>query len=387
MANGAVENDFVFTDDLYVVDYLTTLLSSSPQFASEFSPVYFKTRPDPSSKPTLVGKSVIDNTGRFKAEIAIREAENLRSENESLKFKTELAKIDSEVLRGENNKLKNEISRINSELADTKKELTSEIVEVRKQFESVSTENRELKDQIDPLRTQVQLLSEMLAEKVPEKEAVQMSETQALSDREPVPALKPQVNHEERRVVANAVNASAFSERATESADGQQLMVVQGGMTDHKKDARKNVFSQSHQLQNSSVSSQQSVSKIIKLRGVRTEAPVTAKMPEKNPQKPLNNIVVMDEQVAEKPVDDKKPAYIQSRPAADPQMECLSEVPAAGEPVEKDVRKPLDIDEIKLESAPVSKTVKRINARNYELLQQEADEEPVKPGQNLAFTT
>lgn len=387
MANGAVENDFVFTDDLYVVDYLTTLLSSSPQFASEFSPVYFKTRPDPSSKPTLVGKSVIDNTGRFKAEIAIREAENLRSENENLKFKTELAKIDSEVLRGENNKLKNEISRINSELADTKEQLTSELVEVRNQFESVSTVNRELKEQIDPLRTQVQLLSKMLAEKVPEKETVQMSETQALSDRETASALRPQVSHEERRVVANAVNASAFSDRATEPATGQQLMVVQGGMGDRKKDVRKNVFSQNHQIQNSTLSSQQSVSKVIKLRGVRTETPVTAQVPEKYPQKPLNNIVVMDEQVVQKPLDDKKPIYIQSRPAADPHMECLSEAPVGDEPVKNEVRKPLDIDEVKLESAPVSKTVKRINARNYELLQQEADEEPVKPGQNLAFTT
>lgn len=407
MAKGSVETDLVFTGDLLMVDYLSTLLASSPQLSAEFSPTYFNSRSDVTGRPTLVGSPAVDNTSRFKTEIAVMEAESLRSENENLKFKTELAKIDSEVLRDENDKLKYEVDRLKSELSSTKKRMSLKLVETQKRLNSelsearsrisqFSVENDELKAQLEPLRSQVSILTEILAEKMHEasqpvavEEAVvaQGIEVEIEGAREAAVALQlvsdtekslpgqpetPQISLAERQVFATTFNSAA-----EEGRPKQHLQIVSSGVAAQKREIRKTVFAQERTVVNSSAAHGGTVSKIVKIIDKSPDLQPVNKL---DYQQPRNQDVRPEAPVVPKPVLAQPPLPVE--PELQDQQQGMQE-----DAVINDARKALDTDEIKLDAVPVSKTVKRINAKNYELLQQEADGKQPAPGQNVAFVT
>lgn len=138
-SEGIINPDVVFTGDALVVDYLTTLLTSTPATSLDSSEIHMLHLAIEAGWKLVGGANATNDTAlNIGNGLSKLEAEALESENKHLKFKEELAHIDTQVLRSENSSLKVEIAGLKTELR-----------EIQDTLETLLNEKNELQSRLD----------------------------------------------------------------------------------------------------------------------------------------------------------------------------------------------------------------------------------------------
>ena len=399
MAKSAAASEAIFIDDLPLVDYLNALLSSAPPLNCDVFPKFFTPPPNHPYK-TAVNHSIVvaDKDEKKHVDELYRELELLKKENQQLRFESELSKIDVEVLRSENEKL----TTVNSQYK-------SELIKNQAAVESLVAEKKSLKARIVPLETQIKELIEArnaasqsadipqavhssrhndaaLAVEVIDKNNDQQPE-QKITLPEPDAAMHPSVTAPKKSVETAVLAQVSNQERnlfLSESANSakpsalpaeREIRLVSASSPD--KQEMKAPHSSLHDvLAKVSVKSSKSSAKIIK----PSKAAITDEI-----MPPAQTVTHKQIEIIAQADTPSTPPIKQTTapPVQQPEEQVLSAAQQEQDLAEP--AKPLNPDDIELESVPTPKLVVRKNAQNYAQMQQEADQEKNSSDSRLSF--
>lgn len=391
--------DEVFNGDALVVDYLTTLLASTPAKSlesSEINMIHLAIE----AGWKLVGENsgASHNAPNFESELSKLEAETLKTENKNLKFKTELAHIDAQVLRGENRNLR-------TELADLKAELLA----MRDAVDTLRTENHDLKSLLEAQQNQPAIADVEPQEDVPPPAPVLTSEPEV--EAEPADETEPEIEAEfadpgeelnEAAAVQNDepetlppaphyVAAAEPVEETPPAPDREAVIQPPSAVAEDRafisrthlaphvveqKPVNRDVvvISRTRPETLSTFRSAKPASKIIKqsdaiqpLRTPESEQAVKITPPPAPPVQPVFTV----------PEADIKPPVVE--PPPEPEQEQAVEEMEANAATPDELLHQDSTGDIDVPAAPAPKVVVRRNVMNYEELQKEADSSHTPP--------
>jgi hypothetical protein len=396
-AEAETNPDEVFHGDALVVDYLTTLLTSTPAKSlesSEINMIHLAIE----AGWKLVGESsgAGHSAPNFESELSKLEAETLKNENKNLKFKTELAHIDAQVLRGENKNLRTELS-----------DLKAQLLAMQGAVDTLRTENNDLKSMLEAQQNQPTevheepqeatapvLASEPEAEPEPADETgpeaeftepgEELHEAAAVLDDEPepVPPVPHNVAADEPVQDAPAPAPEAVIQPSPPVAEDRAFIARThfGHSVIEQKPVNREVvvISRTRPEALTPFHSAKPASKIIKqsdiiqpLRSPESEQAVIITItPPPPPPPPVQQVVNAPEADIQPPAVEPPPVPEQEQPVEE--MEANAATP--DELLHQDSTGDIDVP-----AAPAPKVVVRRNVMNYEDLQKEADSSHTPP--------
>ena len=382
-SEGVVNPDVVFNNDALVVDYLKSLLASTPSTTLDSSEAHVvQLALEAGWKRAAASDTVFDTAIYFETERSKVETELLRTENKDLKFKSELAKIDVQVLRSENENFKFEVARLKAQLDESKCSLNA-----------LKAENADLTSKLELLQNPpeadtINTLEAASADQAdPEPDIDEAPDKEPGSDSEPVgayvsvekdldePELSPIVPQDSitcevsEEILPNPEIAArnhliaeeSWSGVAPDTAFMSRALVVNENVH-QKPDQEKVIISRNRVVSDMSIQSAKPASKIIKQHVVKND---------------LNHQA--DRVVKTISPDPVQPAAVsleaeRKQHAVSQQFVAAPEAKQENEPAaNKEMLHSDGTEEIDVKPAPAPKVVVRRNVKNYEDLQSEAD--------------